>query len=336
MTLSSIGDLAQGFSLRMRQADLKADLTQLGTEISTGQVSDPVNRLGGHLSSLSQVEYDLTLAERFASSAHEVATSASAMQASITLVSDLSDKLVGTLTQVTNAAGQAGMAAAGAEARGALESMTSALNTSVAGRHLFSGTLTKTPPLASSDTILSELRTAISGATSPADIAASAEAFFRTSGGGFETLIYQGSSESLAPIRLGAGEAADLDLRADHAAFRDTLMYTALAALANDPTLSLNAADRRDLLDRSLNGLLTTKDKQVALQADLGVTEARIERAATRIESEATTLRMTRNELLSVDPYETASRMEEVRSQLETIYAITARSARLNLVNFLS
>jgi flagellar hook-associated protein 3 FlgL len=39
--------------------------------------------------------------------------------------------------------------------------------------------------------------------------------------------------------------------------------------------------------------------------------------------------------LLSVDPYETATKMQEMQTQLQTLYAITARAARLSLVDFL-
>jgi len=37
-----------------------------------------------------------------------------------------------------------------------------------------------------------------------------------------------------------------------------------------------------------------------------------------------------------VDIFESATALEQVQTQLETLYTITARTARLNLTNFLS
>lgn len=336
MALTSIGDLASSFSVRLRQADLKENLTRLGAEITEGRVSDPVKRLDGNLAYLSQIEHDLILAESFGTNVKEVAASAAAMQSILTRAGELSENMVSSLAITADGKGAADVDVSASQARGALESLVSALNTDVAGRHLLSGTSVETPPLAASDTILSELKSALGGATGPADVIALTESFFRSPGGSFETMIYRGSSQALTPIRLGAGESADLDLRANHPALRDTIMYTALAALADDPDLSLDRTGRRQLLGESLNGLATARTGQIALQADLGVTEARTERARARLETEKTTLGLARNELLAVDRFKVATEIEDVQTQLETLYAVTARNTRLSLVNFLS
>jgi len=72
------------------------------------------------------------------------------------------------------------------------------------------------------------------------------------------------------------------------------------------------------------------------LRADLGAAEARIGQAESRIAAETTALQIARNDLVSVDVFETAGELEQVQFQLETLYTLTARAARLNLVNFLS
>jgi len=335
MALNSIGDLAQGFVLRARNTALKQSLTRLGDEVASGRVADPVARLGGHLSYLSRIEHDLTVSASYATGAKEVQIAATAMQASLERVGEVSTGLVETLSLASTAAGPGDISTVVADARGALDSVISALNTSAAGRHLFSGVAVDTAPLPPAEDLLAGLRAAMAPALSPSDALAAADSFFDP-GGGFETLIYQGATDSLAPVQLGAGESADIDLRADHAALRDTMKTIAVAALVDDPGLSLTTTGRRGLFGDLLNGLLTAKDAQVAVQADLGFAEERIARAHTRIEAEMTTLRMARNELLAADPYEAATEMEAVQLQLETLYTVTARSSRLNLVNFLS
>jgi flagellar hook-associated protein 3 FlgL len=336
MTMTSIGDLAQGFTLRARNTELQRTLTSLQTEVTTGRSADPVARLDGHLSYLSRIEGDLAKAESFGTAAKEVQIVAGIMQTSLTRIGTLTEDLVGTVSTTRTAAGAADVATAATSARGVLDSIVSALNTSAAGRQVFSGTAVKTAPLASADTLLADLEAAVAGASSHADMAALADAFFDAPGGGFETRIYQGAADGLAPVRLGAGEAAEIDLRADHPAFRETLKHVAIAALADDPDLALADSERRAAIEGSMDGLLAARDAQIAVQADLGVAEERIERASVRLETEATTLRMARNDLLAVDPYEAATELESVRTQLETLYEVTARTSRLSLVNFLS
>ncbi|WP_397541789.1 flagellin [Roseovarius salis] len=336
MTITSTGDLSHGMALRTRNAELRQALARLQTELTTGQVSDPVARLDGHMSYLSRIESDLARAETYGTNAREVQLVAGTMQTALSRIGEVTDDLVGTLALTATSAGAGDVSNVAADARGALETLVSALNSSAGGRQVFSGTRVKTAPLPPAETILAELSTVISAAGGPADARALARDFFNAPGGGFETLIYRGATDGLAPVRLGAGEAAKIDLRADHAAFRETMMHVALAALSDGAALSLDATGRHAILEGARDGLLAGREAQIALQADLGVTEERIDKAKSRIESEMTTLRMARHDLLKVDPYEAATELEAVQTRLETLYEVTARASRLSLSNFLS
>ena len=76
-------------------------------------------------------------------------------------------------------------------------------------------------------------------------------------------------------------------------------------------------------------------DGVTGLRSDLGFAQERIAQSTARNAAERTSLYMARGELLSIDAFEAASALEEVHTQLETIYMITARTSRLSLVNFL-
>lgn len=336
MNVTSMGDLARGFALRNRNADLQRMLSRLGEEVASGRTADSARRLGGHMSHLAQIEHDLVLTASYGNGARQVQISATAMQGALERTGAASDALVGTLALASSGVGSTDISIAATEARGALETTVSALNTSAGGRHLFSGTEVDSAPLASAGDILTALRDAVETETSVGDVIAAAEAFFDTPGGGFETLIYRGADVGLSPVQLGAGESADLDLRADHPAFRATLRHMALAALADDAGLALPEAGRRALLAEAMDGLLTAKSAQTSVRADLGFAEERIEQARSRIETERGALELARNELLSVDPYQAATELQAVQQQLETLYTVTVRTSRLSLVNFLS
>ncbi len=47
-------------------------------------------------------------------------------------------------------------------------------------------------------------------------------------------------------------------------------------------------------------------------------------------------MEIARTELIGADPYDTATEMEAVQGQLETLYTVTARLSRLSLADFLT
>ena len=105
MPVTSIGDLARSYVLRTRNTDLRQSLTRLGQEVASGRTSDPVARLGGHFSYLSQIEHDLVLASSYSTGAKEVQISATTMQTALARIGEVTDGLVGTLTLATSASG---------------------------------------------------------------------------------------------------------------------------------------------------------------------------------------------------------------------------------------
>jgi flagellar hook-associated protein 3 FlgL len=68
------------------------------------------------------------------------------------------------------------------------------------------------------------------------------------------------------------------------------------------------------------------------LRGRVGAVEARLDEVATRNASERAALEVARSALTDVDIYDKATELEAVQGQLELLYAITARSARLSLV----
>ena len=94
---------------------------------------------------------------------------------------------------------------------------------------------------------MTAIRSAAAGSASAADLNAAMDTFFDTPGGDFETLIYNGGVGARASLPLGEGETVTLDLRADDPTFRQVLKETAVAALLDDPGVTLTSADRVEL-----------------------------------------------------------------------------------------
>ena len=216
-----------------------------------------------------------------------------------------------------------------------LRVIVSALNTDVAGRTMFSGVDTDQPALISADEILDELRPLVAGETTLAGIQAQLDTWFDSAGGGFETVAYQGATTSLPAFQLGAGETVDLDLRADDPAIRVLLKHAAMAALAGDDALSFPVNLQKEMLGAAGEGMSFEQQGLVRIRADLGYAQSRAEEGQVRISVERTSYNMARTNLLEVDPYETASKLEDVQFQLESLYAVTVKLSRLSLTDYL-
>lgn len=333
MTLTTLGDLSSHFMLRRQNLALRTEMQRLTQELSTGQTAQPIRHLSGDFGILADIEQRMSGNAAFRQAGTEAKTTTAAMQNALGGLQDMTVNLAGTL-MITSDSGllESGRTAAG-EAREMLDRAVSLLNTRVASRSLFAGNEVAMPALANSETIMADLQLAVAGLTTADDIGTAVDAWFDGAGAGFETIAYVGADVSVAPFRVAEGESVSLDLRADHMALRDSLKPMALAALAGDA--SLDMATRNAIYRASGERLFQAQDGLTALRADLGVTQARLEETGVRLASEKLALDSARNDLMSVDPYETATRLQEAQFNLESLYTLTVRLSRLSLTEYM-
>lgn len=334
MSTTSIGDLAQSFMLRHRNAALKQDMMRLTQELSTGQVSDVRQVLSGNYGYLTDIERRLDVLAGYQVATTEAAMFANGMQTALGRYQDAGERLANTL--VVAGSSSVGNVASdiASEARMTVDILIGALNTKVAGRSIFGGTATNRAVTASAETLLTELKAAMSGATSPSDMFAAAEAWFDDPAG-YGSVVYQGASTPMAPMRLSENESISFDLRATEPELKNMLRFASVAALADEVNFGLSANEKSQVFVESGASLLGTRDAVISLQARTGFSEAQIDVISTRNATEITSSNFEKNALLNVDPYETATKLEEVQFQLQSLYSVTVRMSQLSLVNFL-
>ncbi|WP_227269008.1 flagellin [Roseobacter weihaiensis] len=334
MSSVSLGDLSQSFLMQKRSVALRQDLARLTDELSSGKVDDIRKVLAGNHNYLSSLERRLDILEGYSVANEEAKYFTGAMQASLSRIQDFSGQLG--LDLILASGGPIGVVAGSPSENAAtqLQGMMNLLNADIAGRSLFAGTATDGAPLASADTLVSELLTVVSGQTTPQDIVAAAEAWFADPAG-FDTVIYTGADTALAPFVLSETERVSLDVRANDEALKTVLMHTALAALGSDPALGLDVPQQSELFGITGLGLQSNQDQMTDLRSRIGFTEARIEMISTRNQAEETSAEFARNALIAVDPFETATELENVQFYLQSLYSVTVRSSQLSLVNFL-
>lgn len=334
MTISGMGDMAQTLLFRQQTGELKATIQTASQELTTGVAADRAQHRGGDTGPVLALETSLSRLAAFNRAAEDAALLAGGMQGALGTVRELASGLAVGLLNSGLIAEQQALSALAEDASQRLDATIRVLNQRVGDRALFAGTATGGRALADAATILNAVEAAVlaSGATD-ADAVATAITNWFQDPAGFGTVGYRGGGP-LGPLRLSGEETADLPVTAADPALRDTIMALSSAALLGRG-IPADPAEAATLARRAGGDLLQSDSDRTQLAARIGLVEERIEAASARNTAEASSLRMTLSDLLAVDPYEAATRLEAAQGQLETLYALTARLSRLSLVDFL-
>ena len=331
----TIGDMAQSLILSRQGMSLKTSMQKLSTEATTGLVSDQTARLRGNFVPIAGIEASLSALDAYRTVTSETQVIAGVMQTTLDAIRDHSSALGSALLAGASSSSALQINALGQEASNRLDAVMTALNTRLGERSLFAGQSTDANAVASADMLLTALQTAVTaaGALSSADVETAVTAWFDDPAG-YDAVIYQGGA-ILDPVPISPDQTAQIDVTANDPAILQTLKGLAMGALLSRGLLVGSDPARADLAKRAGESLAGSQSVIAQLAARLGTTESAVENAATRNDAEKDVLQTARLNLLSVDPYETAARFQEVQGQLQTLYTLTARASRLSLVDFL-
>lgn len=336
MTISSISDLAQSLQLRRDNADLRSRLMEATRELSTGRSADLVGKFGGDFAPLSDIEVGLKRTESFLNNISEQRLRYQSAQAALGTIRDITGQVAGPLILVQETSDADLVRNAARDALARFDSVVGALNSSISSATLFAGVSSDAPALAPADTILAALESdvAAAGAATAEDVAAVVAAWFDT-GGGFDTVAYLGGVAATNGLPVSETAMAAPLVTAADPTIRDVLESLALAALAGRGALDGAPEEQARLTRASGLRLMTADEGLVELMADIGTQESRIARAEAETRARRESLEMARNDLVGVDPYDAATRLQATEAQLESLYAMTARLSRLSLTDYL-
>lgn len=332
MTRVSVGDASLTQLLARQGAQLRAGVNQAAAEVASGRSTDIGQALRGDYAPLLAVDASLAQLKAYARNTAEAGLYAASQQSAIGGLSSLATDLGSSLLRSSSLVTSPQVDVYGGDARGRLASAVSLLNTQPAGQAVFSGAATDILPLGAAEDMLDALETAAAGATTAGQVASAVANWFSSATG--YGAFYQGA-DSLTPPPIAPGETADLSVTANDPVVKETLMGFALGALLDRGVLTGAPEERAELAQRSAETLQRSQDARINLAARIGTVEAQVEAAATRNAAEEMALGIVRSQTGSVDPYQAATRLEELKSQLESLYLITARVSRLSLVDFL-
>ncbi len=328
-------DVLKFGALNDRGAEIRRGVSEAYEQLATGRKSreNIIRDTNGRLGEAHLALRDLQRIEQKQTSFSQGLGRASLIANSL----DLIVETVGALPEEIQAANGRDDAEAlrlrAVQAESNLESVVSALNLQQGRRFLFSGDAVTTAPLPSAEEILTAVETAIGAATTAADVETALDAFF-ADGGDFDTTLYQGGAGTAAGVEIAEGDIVTVEIKANDAGIKDMIRGLALTALLDDVALA-DAAEDDALVADAAAALVSGLDSSATLVANAGLAANRIELAQSQIAAQQSVLSEAYNVYAGIDPYETATRAQELEIQLQTVYNVTSRLAGLSFNNFL-
>lgn len=335
MTSVGIGDMSQTFLNARNLNSVKTRLNTLNTELNTGRISDLSRHLGGQTSLVDGIDRDLKLLDQFETSNAILASSLQRLQLTFGSIDDMRNSMVEQLLPLTADSLDTEFELAASRARTDMATIVSKLNRPDAGQAMLSGVAVDTQPLAAAEDMLDDIVALVGPATDAATIVATVTSWFESPGGGFDTVGYLGDTGGSLQRRISSDETLSLEARGDDPAVRAVLKGIALAAISDAMPTALANDVRAELMRTSAETLLSAGADLVALQAGIGENEERISLVQAAQAAQKSAFSIARNDVTLADPYETATRLQDVQRQLELQFTSTARLSQLSLVNFL-
>lgn len=336
MAVGSIGDLAASTMFRSHNARLQSEMNTLVQELTSGQVSIRDTALGSSYRAISGIERSLTMLDAYDLAATETEGLADTAQAALTGIQELTQEISVDLMAAGASATTARAEALVSVAREDFETVIARLNSDYAGRSVFAGVATDTQAVADASVIFAALETEIgaSGATTAAEVAAVVDAWFDAPDG-YLDIGYLGSDTTLAPIAVTSGRSVELAVTAQDQGIRDTLKGFAMAILVESAPVSSDPDQQIALAEMAGETLLNANQALLMTRAEVGVVQETIEEAQVEAQTERSAMDLALAELLTIDPYDHATQLEQVQSQIEMLYALTVRTSSLKLTNYL-
>lgn len=331
---SGVSSYASNLSLRHHNSLLRQDMQSVGRELSSGERSLRDVARSSEERAIQKIDESLSLLTRYQQATTRASIRLDAVQLGLDSIrSTASHVTLGVLSAIS-ANDSNSINIQSAQATSALESVVSTLNKSVSGESLFSGAALGSSAISSSNDIILDVETIINSAPDAATAIANVDAYFFTPTGGFDTGIYTGSTTNSGDLQISETSSVSFDIRADNSSIKETIRNLSIIAAVSNGSFSTQPADRALLLDNATATGLNTEKDLISIQERIGNREEVVNIQGARNKAEELAYAKTRSEIASADLYETASKLEQLQIQLESMYHVTSKLSELSLLNF--
>ncbi len=348
MKASFVSTSAVSQALRYSLQRTQSTLVSAQKEAQTGKVADTGLALGATTGRVVSFARDLERLNGIVDSNALVSSRLASTQLALGKMSDAAQDFLATLT--ASSSGDVADALVQASATSALSQLTSLLNTSLNGEHLFAGVNTDVRPLGGFTEPGSPSKAAFDagflahfGFTQSDPAAANISAaqmdnFIDTAlqpqflGAGWQA-NWSSATDQKIVSRIALNETSETSVSANADPIRKLAM--AAASVSDLAGSNLSVAGKKQLTERAFAMVSEAIAGLADMQSQTGVIQKRVSDASERITMQANLFEKNIGELEGVDPYEAATRVSDLLSSIETSYALTARIQQLSLLRFL-
>lgn len=351
MKTSAVSTLALQNLLRSEIQSQQNALQQAQTEASTGVYADFGLSLGAQTSNAVNLTNNVN-AMQTAIDANSIAdTRLSASQSALEQVSGNAQTALNALLGISGDTNQSQIQSAQTQIQNALQSTIGMANQSANGEYLFSGINTNTEPMndyfsASGSAAKTAFDTAfasyfgfpqtdpqvstITGAQMSDFIDTEVTPMFQSPQ--WEA-NWSNASDQPMTSRISPTEVVKSSTTTNTKGFQQMAMGSVLSVellgldLSDDARSALTSA-----ATKAVGTAVTSIDTD---RSALGVSQARISSANDSLNNQMSIVKTQINNLESVDPYDAATRVNTLTTQIETSYALTSRLSQLSLLNYL-
>ena len=348
----------QTFTLaRQRAGQLTEAMSIASEEASTGLLANPVRALGTRLADSLILRTQLERNESFITSNTLLDGRLELTEIAINSTRSVVSEFVGTVLP--------GSAVNGEQARvyqtyalSTLDQVVNSLNVQQGGNFLFSGTTSGTPPLqqwsevnpnsglspqavvesilgagpttvAEADALYAELKDVFDGATGQPAGFTFEETFYN----GTPLLQPSGQPSSRVATPIDAELVVEHGVQANDEPFRNVLLGLSMIA-GTDPSAFPDDDAYAHWMELATSAIQEGLDELVFVESATGAKRGSLAETIELQQRNATHINNQIVALEGVDPYEAATRLALLETQLESTYTITARLQNLSFVNF--
>lgn len=346
MKISQVSTQSLFDNLRHSMSNLQRDFADAQKEVTTGQVSDAGLSLGASNGRRFNMVNDLNRLEVITDTNNRtqarlemsISATGSVNEAAQSLFSTLTASIGGTGTShLTQAAGKS-----------AVTAISSLMNTALNGEYLFGGINSGEAPIADYEN--GGPKAAIDAAflghfgfnsTDPGAATISGTDmtnFIDTvlnpliTGAGWTSTFSNATDETIT-ARIGLSESITGSVSGNEQGFQNAMFAAVIAAeYIND---NFNAEAQSAAAQSALDRVGTSTGELAELQGMTGLLVNRISVSNERIGVQMDELTLHSDKMVAVDPYEAATRLNSLITQIETSYTLTGRIQQLSLMRYI-
>ncbi|MFZ1110679.1 MAG: flagellar hook-associated family protein [Rhodomicrobium sp.] len=325
--------------------DLQTQLSKAETELSTGQVADPVGDLGSQAGLFQSLQAQTTTLNNIETTNTIAQSNMTAAENALTSITSDAQNFINTLI---TAQSTGSVATLQSQAQTLLGSLTNTLNTTSGGVYVFGGVNDSVQPVVDYSqgpqaATAAAFQTAFGFSQTSSQvgqITATAMQGFLTgpfanlfSGTNWTTNWSQASSMPTS-VFISPSQEVTTSVTANDPAFGE--LASAYASISDLNIAGLGASTQQAVITNALNVASAAMSGIGDMQTTLGLSQSQITNANSQLQSQASFLNTWAARLGNVDPAQAATQLSNLTTELETAYSLTDRISKLGLVNYLS